>query len=47
MVVIIAALVAVLAILGWVIAGPVGAILAWVVGCALVLIFAVARAAWG
>lgn len=47
MVLIIAALVAVLAILGWAIAGPVGAILAWVVGCALVLVFAVARSAWG
>lgn len=47
MVVIFAVLVAILAALGWAIAGPVGAILAWVIGCAMVLIFAVARSAWG
>lgn len=41
MVLIIAALIAVLAILGWAIAGPVGAIAAWGLGTVLVLVFAI------
>lgn len=47
MVLIIAALIAVLASLGWAISGPIGAIVGWVLGSATVLALGIALSAWG